>query len=95
MTKSCSKNTATPFKFIYIHQRIKFHFPPLHEHENRSFFLSDFLLCNYSKFWYYSYCIMENNKKPGENKNKSRTIHPKNHENFRNRKPRVQFYLFL
>ena len=34
-------------------------------------------------------------KKLGENKNKLRTIYPKNHENFKNSKPRVQFYWFL
>ena len=27
--------------------------------------------------------------------NKLRTIYPKNHENFKNSKPRVQFYWFL
>ena len=34
-------------------------------------------------------------KKSGENKNKLRTIYPKNHGNFRNSKPRVEFYWFL
>ena len=34
---------------------------------------------------------MENYKKTGENKNKLRTIYPKNHESFKNRKPRVHF----
>ena len=38
---------------------------------------------------------MENLKNPGENKNKLRTIYPKNHENFKNNKSRIQFYLFL
>ena len=33
-------------------------------------------------------------KKTGKNKNKSRTIYPKNHENFKNNKPRGQFYWF-
>ena len=41
------------------------------------------------------YCIMENLKKSGKNKNKLRTIYPKNHENFKNSKPRIQFYWFL
>ena len=41
------------------------------------------------------YCIMENFKKLGKNKNKLRAIYPKNHENFKNSKPRVQFYWFL
>ena len=30
-----------------------------------------------------------------ENKNKLRTIYPKDYENFKNSKPRVQFYWFL
>ena len=34
-------------------------------------------------------------KKLGENKNKLRTIYPKNQENSNNSKPRVQFYWFL
>ena len=38
---------------------------------------------------------MENLKTSGENKNKLRTIYPKNHENFKNWKPRVQIYWFL
>ena len=41
------------------------------------------------------YCIIENKKKLGENKKKLRTIYPKNHENFKNSKPKVQFYWFL
>ena len=41
------------------------------------------------------FCIMENLKKSGKNKNKLRTIHPKNHENFKNIKPRFKFYLFV
>ena len=66
------------------------------EHENRSFFLSDFLLCHYYDFWYYrSLWYYGNLKKLGENKNKLRTTYPKNHEHFKNSKPRVQFYWFL
>ena len=38
------------------------------------------------------YCIMEDLIKSGENKNKLRIMYPKNHENFKNSKPRVQFY---
>ena len=38
---------------------------------------------------------MENLIKIGKNKNKLRTIYPKNHENFKNSKPRIQFYWFL
>ena len=38
---------------------------------------------------------MENLKKSVENKNKLRTIYPKNKDNFKNSKPRVQFYWFL
>ena len=34
-------------------------------------------------------------KRSGENKNKLRTIYPKNHENFKNSKPMVQFHWFL
>ena len=34
---------------------------------------------------------MENLKKMEENKIKLRTIYPKNNENFKNSKPRVQF----
>ena len=35
------------------------------------------------------YCIMKSLKKLGKNKNKLRTIYAKNHENFKNSKPRV------
>ena len=39
---------------------------------------------------------MENLEKNREkNKNKLRTKYPKNHQNFKNTKCRVQFYLFL
>ena len=44
----------------------------LHEHWNRSFFLSDFLLYSYFDFWYYiSFLIFWKikKKKSGENKN--------------------------
>ena len=42
------------------------------------------------------YCIMEKKfKKSGKNKNNLKTIYPKNHENLKNTKPRVQFHLFL
>ena len=40
------------------------------------------------------YCIMKNFKKLGKN-NKFRTIYSKTFENFKNSKPRVQFYWFL
>ena len=40
-------------------------------------------------------CTTENFKKLVKNTNKLRTIYPKNHENFKNSKPRVQFYWFL
>ena len=33
--------------------------------------------------------------KSGRNKNKLKTIYPKNHENFKNSKPKVQIYWFL
>ena len=59
-------------------------------------FFSDFLLYHYSDFWYYSSLLNYGNflKKYGKNKNKLRTIYSKNHENFKNIKPRVQFYWF-
>ena len=38
---------------------------------------------------------MENFFKNGKKNNKLRTIYPKNHENFKNGKPRVHFYWFL
>ena len=34
-------------------------------------------------------------KKSRENKNKLKTIYPKNHENFKNSKSKVQFYWFV
>ena len=37
------------------------------------------------------YCVMENLKKLGKNKNKLRTVYPKNYEKFKDSKPRVQF----
>ena len=40
------------------------------------------------------YCIMDYLKNREENKNKWRTIYPKNHENFKNSKSRAQFYWF-
>ena len=45
----------------------------------------------YRSFVYYGK-MFKNSKK---NKNKLRTTYPKNHENFKNSKPRVQFYWFL
>ena len=42
------------------------------------------------------FCIIENFKKiSGKNKNKLRTMYPKNPENFKNSKSRVQIYRFL
>ena len=38
---------------------------------------------------------MENLGKSGENKTKLGKIYPNHHENFKNSKPRVQFYWFL
>ena len=38
---------------------------------------------------------MENLKKSEKNKNKLRAIYPKNYENFKKSKTRVQFYWFL
>ena len=53
--------------------------------------LSDFLLYNYSDFWFYrSWLHYEKfKKKSGENKNKLRTVYPKNYEQFKNSKPSV------
>ena len=60
-------------------------------------FISDFLLYHYSDF--YNYRSLPYNlkfkKKSRKNKNKFWKIYPKNHENFKNSKPRVQFYWFL
>ena len=67
-----------------------------------SFFLSDFfflffLLYHYSDFWcyrsllYYGKFLVKSRK----NEKKLRTIYPKNYENLKNSKPRVQFYWFL
>ena len=59
--------------------------------------ISDFLLHRYSDCWYIiaHYCIMGNLKKNREKIKALRTICPKNKENFKNCKPRVQFYWFL
>ena len=38
---------------------------------------------------------LKKKKKSGKNKNKLRTIYPESDENFKNSKPRVQFYWFL
>ena len=61
------------------------------------FFLSDFLLYHYSDFSYYRSLLYYGKlkKKSGENKNKLRTIDPKNHENFKDGKPWEQLYRFL
>ena len=62
------------------------------------FFLSDFLLYQYSDFCiilYYTVFWKINEKNREKNKNKLRTIYPKNHENFKNNKPKVQFYWFF
>ena len=41
------------------------------------------------------YCIMKNYKKLGENRSKLRTMYPKNHENFKNSKPKGPVLLVL
>ena len=54
-----------------------------------SFFLSDFLLYHFSDFCYYkSLQYYGELKKMGKNKNNTIKIH----ENFKNSKPRIQFY---
>ena len=46
--------------------------------ENRSFFLSEFLLYHYCDFWYYRSILYYGKlKKSGKNKNELRTIYPK------------------
>ena len=52
---------------------------------------------HYLDFWYYtlSLCYGKFKKRLGKNKNQLRTTYPKNHENIKNSKPRVQFYWFL
>ena len=47
-------------------------------------------LYHYSDFWYYRSLLYQ--KISWKNKNKLRTIYLKNHENFKNSKPRVKFY---
>ena len=42
-----------PFKFVCIHWTFKFHFCPAWALKQVFFFLSDFLLYNYSDFWCY------------------------------------------
>ena len=61
------------------------------------FFLSDFLFYHYFDFWYYRSLLYYGKfkKESGNDKSKLRTIYPKNHEKFKNSKPRVQFYWFL
>ena len=57
-------------------------------------FFSDFLLYHYSDFWsllHYGKFL----KSGGKNKNKLRSIYPKNNESFKNSKPRAQFKWFL
>ena len=96
MTSSYSKNIHLSNLFAYIGDS-SFTFL-VHEQQNRSFFLSDFLLYHYSDFWYYMSLLyygklkknkIKKKKKSGENKNKLRKIYPNNHENFKNNKPRV------
>ena len=56
-----------------------------------SFVLSDFLLYHFSDFCYYkSLQYYGELKKMGKNKNNTIKIH----ENFKNSKPRIQFYYF-
>ena len=47
---------------------------------------------------FYAYIITvlwKKNLKSGQNKKTLRTTYPKNHENFKNSKSKVQFYWFL
>ena len=67
------------------------------EHENRSFFLSDFLLHHYSNFRYFRFWIItvlwKIKKKNKQKKREKRLgiIYPKNYENFKNRKSGSNF----
>ena len=61
----------------------------------RFFFLTYFCIITPISGIIDHYCIMENFKKSRENKNKLITIYSKNHENFKNSEPRIQFYWFL
>ena len=87
---------TTSYLFVDIHWTVKFHFP-LAWALKQVFFLSDFLLYHYSDFSYYRSLLYYGKlkKKSGENKNKLRTTYPKNHENSKSSKPRIQFYWFL
>ena len=67
-----------------IHWTVKFHFPPAWALKQVFFFFLTFccIIIPISVIIDHD-CIMENfKKKSGENKNKLRTIHPKNHETF-------------
>ena len=61
------------------------------------FFLSDFLLYHYSNLCYYTSLLHYGKfeKNSGENENNVRAKYPKNHENFKNNKPGVQFNWFF
>ena len=95
MTTSYSKNIHLSNLFI-IHWTVKLHFLPAWALKQIFFFLTFCCIFIPISGIIDHYCIMEIFfKKLGENKNKLRTICPKNHENFKNGKPRVQFYWFL
>ena len=79
------------FILLAIHWRIKFRFPPALT--LKDFFQTFRCIITPISGIIYHYCIMEKNfKKIGENKSKLRKIYPNNHENFKNKKSRVQFY---
>ena len=67
------------------------------EHKNRSFFFLIFCcIVTPVSGTIDHYCTMENIKKYREkNRNRLRTIYPKNHKNFKNSKCKVQYYLLL
>ena len=83
-------------EFVCIHWTFKFLFP-LAWAWKQVFFSFWFFLYHYSDFWYCRSLLYYGKffKKSGQHKNKLRTIHPENHENFMNGKPRLQFYWFL
>ena len=72
------------------------------KHQNRAFYLyctacrlvlfSHKCVC-FLYTWQSSFTFLQ--RKSGKNKNKLKTIYPKNQENFKNSKPKVHFYWFL
>ena len=89
MATSYSKNIHL-FKFVCMHWTFTFHFPPAWTLKQLFYLTFCFLIATIFGI-IDNYYTMENLKKMEENKIKLRTIYPKNNENFKNSKPRVQF----